>query len=102
MTTIEYLYQNENCVVTGIHFTINDLVYLKKNKLEELTINYNKPTKEEMTEDEVILRLIDLYKLAKATNVTSGIFVTNDEYMENLDYVFGKLEKDFGVDLEVL
>ena len=73
MTTIEYLYQNENCVVTGIQFTISDLVYLKENKLQKLTINYEKPTAEEMTEVEVISRLIELYKLASATNVKSGI-----------------------------
>ena len=102
MTTIEYLFENSNCIATGVQFTINDLVFLKEHNLNKIAINEEKLTREKLTEKQIVSRLIELYKLAKVANVTSGIFVTNEEYMENMDYVFRKLEKDFSVDLEII
>ena len=65
MNTIDYLYKNANNIDGAIYFTLNDLSFLRKNKFKVITINKNKDTEENLTEDSIINRLLDLYKLKK-------------------------------------
>ena len=95
LSTIEYLYQNGNCVISGINFTKNDLVFLGENKLEELIINEGGSTEERMNVEQVIARLVDLFKLACATNAKSGVF-NHEEYIENFKRASKLIENDFG------
>lgn len=100
MNTIEYLHKNGNDVVSGIHFTVNDLVFLKREQFDEIIINENKPTKEILNLEQIIERLEDLYKLAVATRAKSGVY-NHEEYIENLEDVYSRLEKDFDVVINI-
>jgi hypothetical protein len=102
MNTVEYLTKNYLEIGAAIQFTINDLIYIKIHNLDTLIINGNKETREEMTEEDTITRLKDLYKLAIAVRIDGGpnsIYPTPELYSENLTEVYKQLEADFNIDL---
>lgn len=102
-STVDYLYFNDLHVGTAIDFTIRNIVYLKSNRLHEMTLtSSNSPQKENLCLFDLVDRLKDLYKLAKSLRSTSGIYDTSEKYMTNLDQVFNELEKDFHINLTIL
>ncbi len=101
MTTIDYLYRNKYHLADAIQFVLNDIRYLRKlnkdrNTNDILLINEKKPTEENLMDEELVQRFIELYRILCSTPYTLHPDLSHQEYQKLIE----EKMRELGIDYE--
>lgn len=78
-TAEKYLAENKIGAHTGLTFTLGDYWYMDRNGESLIAVNYNKPTKEYLTKNDVLSRIKSLCFILKRQGNVMVDYVTIDQ-----------------------
>jgi hypothetical protein len=94
-TTMQYLIDNEHMPISGLKFTINDYLFVKRHKLQKIIINEGKGKREEvLTKEDIVNRIKELY-IFQQQNIGRKIVSDVDINLISNDILNKELGEDF-------